>query len=213
MFTGLIIEMGKIISSQKRSNSMMLSLKSNTIASAAQNGDSISVNGVCLTVVNKNNNILTFDLSKETIASTNLGVLKAGDKVNLEPSLSPTSKIGGHFVTGHVDGIGQICSKENIGDMMKIGIEAPQKIMKFFVEKGSVSVDGISLTIVDIFRNSFTVVIIPHTAKCTTIGLKTIGDTVNIEADIIGKYVAKFLNVDENKDVRLIETLTDKGYI
>jgi riboflavin synthase len=213
VFTGLIIEMGEIVSSQKRSGSMMLSLKSKTTSSAAQNGDSISVNGVCLTVVNKNNNILTFDLSKETITSTNLGMLKAGDKVNLEPSLSPISKIGGHFVTGHVDGIGRICLKENIGDMMKIGIEAPQKIMKFFVEKGSVAVDGISLTIVDIFNDSFTIVIIPHTAKYTTIGSKTLGDTVNIEADIIGKYVVKFLNRDENKDIRLMKTLTDEGYI
>jgi riboflavin synthase len=213
VFTGLIIEMGEIVSSQKRSGGMMLSLKSSTLASTAQNGDSISVNGVCLTAVNKDNNILTFDLSKETITSTNLGMLKVGDKVNLEPSLSPTSKIGGHFVTGHVDGIGRICLKENIGDMMKIGIGAPQKIMKYFIEKGSVAVDGISLTIVDIFNDSFTAVIIPHTAKYTTIGLKALGDTVNIEADIIGKYVAKFLNRDENKDVRLMKTLTDEGYI
>jgi riboflavin synthase len=213
VFTGLIIEMGEIVSSQKRSGGMVLSVKSNTLAPTAQDGDSISVNGVCLTAVNKNNNILTFDLSKETITSTNLGMLKVGDKVNLEPSLSTTSKIGGHFVTGHVDGIGRICLKENIGDMMKIRIEAPQKIMKFFVEKGSVAVDGISLTIVDIFNDSFTVVIIPHTSKYTTIGLKTLGDTVNIEADIIGKYVAKFLNRDKNRDVTLMKTLTDEGYM
>lgn len=213
MFTGLILEMGEISSFKKRSGGAILSLKANEVASTAKKGDSISVNGVCLTVVSKNNNTLSFDLSEETLRCTNLGSLKTGDIVNLEPSLRPDSKIGGHFVTGHVDVAGRIRSKVNIGDMMKVEIEAPANIINFLVEKGSVAVDGISLTIVDILKDRFTVVIIPHTAKLTTMGFKVPGDTVNIEVDILGKYVARFLNRDGNRDSRFMKTLMEEGYI
>jgi riboflavin synthase len=127
--------------------------------------------------------------------------------------LSPFSKIGGHFVTGHVDGIGTIRSKAALGNMTKIKIQAPKHIMAFFVKKGSVAVDGISLTIVDVLKNGFTVMIIPHTAKFTTIGFKDINDTVNIEADIIGKYVAKFLKREGNTDVQFMRTLIERGYL
>ncbi len=212
MFTGLILEMGEILSVKRRSGGAILSLKSKEVAAAAKQGDSISVNGVCLTLINTNNNILSFDLSEETLRSTNLGSLKTGDAVNLEPSLSFDSKIGGHFVTGHVDAAGKIRSKVNIGDMVKVEIEAPVNVINFLVEKGSVAVDGISLTVVDILKNSFTVMIIPHTAKLTTIGFKGPGDTVNIEADILGKYVARFLNREENRDSRFMKTLMEEGY-
>ena len=213
MFTGLIVEMGTIVSLKRKRTGTVLSLKSHDVVTSAKLGDSISVNGVCLTVVNKNNKCLSFDLSEETLTSTNLGSLKAGDTVNLEPSLSPVSKIGGHFVTGHVDGVGKIRSKEPLGDMTKFKIHAPGYIMGFFVEKGSVAVDGISLTIVDVLKQGFTVVIIPHTAKLTTMGFKGPGDTVNIEADILGKYVVRFMNRDGNRDVRFKKTLTEKGYL
>ncbi len=211
MFTGLIIEMGEITSVKKRSGGAILSLKSNEVASTANLGDSISVNGVCLTAVNKNKNELSFDLSEETLRSTNLGSLKKGDNINLEPSLRPDSKIGGHFVTGHVDTVGAILSKFTIGDMLKF--EAPANIVHFLVEKGSVAVDGISLTVVDILKDRFTLVIIPHTAKLTTLGFKGSGDTVNIEVDILGKYVARFLNRELDKDSRFMKTLMDKGYM
>ena len=213
MFTGLILEIGEISSFKKRSGGAILSLKANEVASTAKKGDSISVNGVCLTIVSKNNNTLSFDLSEETLRCTNLGSLKTGDIVNLEPSLSPDSKIGGHFVTGHVDAAGRIRSKVNIGDMMKVEIKAPANIINFLVEKGSVAVDGISLTIVDILKDGFTVVIIPHTAKLTTMGFKVPGDTVNIEVDILGKYVARFLSRDGNRDSRFMKTLMEEGYI
>lgn len=213
LFTGLILEMGEILSVKRRSGGAILSLKSKEVAASAKQGDSISVNGVCLTAINTNNNILSFDLSEETLRSTNLGSLKTGDAVNLEPSLSFDSKIGGHFVTGHVDAAGKIRSKANIGDMMKVEIEAPVNVINFLVEKGSVSVDGISLTVVDILKNSFTVMIIPHTAKLTTIGFKGPGDTVNIEADILGKYVARFLNKEGNRDSSFMKTLMEEGYI
>ncbi len=213
MFTGLIIEMGEITSLRKRSGGVILSLRANKVASDAKPGDSISVNGVCLTVVSKDSNILSFDLSEETLQSANLGSLKTGDVINLEPSLSADSKIGGHFVTGHVDAVGKIRSKVRIGDMVKVEIEAPANVMNFLVEKGSISVDGISLTVVDILKNSFTVVIIPHTAKLTTMGFKDQGNTVNIEADILGKYVARFLNTGGDRDSRFMKTLVEEGYI
>jgi riboflavin synthase len=212
LFTGLILERGEILSVKRRSGGAILSLKSKEAAAAAKQGASISVNGVCLTLININNNILSFDLSEETLRSTNLGSLKTGDAVNLEPSLSFDSKIGGHFVTGHVDAAGKIRAKVNIGDMVKVEIEAPVNVINFLVEKGSVAVDGISLTVVDILKTSFTVMIIPHTAKLTTIGFKSPGDTVNIEADILGKYVARFLNREENRDSRFMKTLMEEGY-
>lgn len=212
MFTGLILEMGEITSVRKRSGGAILSLKSKKVASDAKQGDSISVNGVCLTVVNKDGNILSFDLSEETLQSTNLGSLKTGAVINLEPSLSPDSKIGGHFVTGHADGVGRIRSKVKIGDMIKVEIEAPPSVTNFLVEKGSVAVDGISLTVVDILKHGFTVVIIPHTAKLTTMGFKDPGDTVNIEADILGKYVVKFLNREGDRDSIIMKTLMEEGY-
>jgi len=213
LFTGLILELGEITSINRKSGGAVLSLKSNEIASAAKLGDSIAVNGVCLTVVKSGRKELSFDLSDETLRSTNIGSLNKGDVVNLEPSLSPDSKIGGHFVTGHVDTVGKIRSRVQSGDMLKFEIEAPSKVTDFLVEKGSVAVDGISLTVVDILKDSFTLVIIPHTAKLTTLGFKGAGDTVNIEVDILGKYVAKFLQRRENKDSRFMKTLMEGGFI
>ncbi|MDX9715437.1 MAG: riboflavin synthase [Dissulfurispiraceae bacterium] len=194
MFTGLIIELGEITALQKSGNSARLSLTSDIIGSDAVPGDSISVNGVCLTIVEIKSSILTFDVSCETLNSTNLGSLKRGDKVNLEPSLTPNSRLGGHFVTGHVEAVGRILSKKEVSNAIRIEIEAPRNILKMLVPKGSVAIDGISLTVVDLLPDRFSVVIIPHTAKLTTIGLKGHGDTVNIEIDILAKYVARFID-------------------
>lgn len=212
MFTGLVLEMGLMTAVRRRSGGALLAVHAENISRTADIGDSIAVNGVCLTVVTKNDKTLSFDLSDETLRSTNLGILKHGDRVNLEHSLRPDSKIGGHFVTGHVDAVGTIRSKAGIGDMWKFEIEAPPQIMQYIVEKGSIAVDGISLTIVDILRNSFSLVIIPHTAKLTTLGFKGPGDTVNLEADILGKYVAKFLHKESDKDAQFLKTLTEGGF-
>jgi len=212
LFTGLILGMGTLLSVRKLTGGAILSLRAGDISTSAVIGDSIAVNGVCLTVVSKNRDELSFDLSDETLARTNLGMLRPGDTVNLEPSLTPSSKIGGHFVTGHIDDTGKIRSKTNTGDMWKFGIEVSSDILDYLVEKGSVAVDGISLTVVDILTNSFTVVIIPHTAKATTLGMKASGDTVNIEVDILGKYVAKFLKKEKMKDTGFMKTLVDEGF-
>ncbi len=216
MFTGLILEMGELTSLKRRSGGAVLTLKADGIATAAAPGDSIAINGVCLTVVAKNNKEISFDLSDETLGATNLGRLKPGDRINLESSLTPDSKMGGHFVTGHVDSAGKIRSKETSGDMLKFEIEAPPDVLHFLVKKGSVAVDGISLTVVDILKDGFTLIIIPHTARLTTLGFKGPGDTVNLETDILGKYVAKFMNKEKdknNKDARFMESLMKGGYI
>jgi riboflavin synthase len=204
--------MGVMTSVRKRSGGALLTLHAEHVSKTAAIGDSIAVNGVCLTVVTKDDEALSFDLSDETLRSSNLGILKPGVRVNLEPALRPDSRIGGHFVTGHVDAVGKIRSKAVMGDMWKFEVEAPSQIMHYSVEKGSIAVDGISLTIVDILRNSFSLVIIPHTARLTTLGFKGPGDTVNLEADILGKYVAKFLRKEPDKDSQFLKTLTEGGF-
>lgn len=226
MFTGLILELGELAALEKGTDSARLSVKCKNIIKDADIGDSIAVNGVCLTVVEiRTLSQLFFDVSYETLRSTNLGNLKRGDKVNLEPSLKPNSKLGGHFVTGHVEDIGKIKTKTTIGNAVKIELEAPAGVLKFLVEKGSVAVDGISLTVTDVLKDSFSVVIIPHTAVMTTVGFKNIGDTVNLEPDILGKYVAKFLQSAvggrstthgqsaEKKDSELLSALKKSGFI
>ncbi len=211
MFTGLIVELGEVISLEKMAENARLSLKCRVIIGDVKIGDSISVNGVCLTAVNIKGNAISFDVSYETLKATNLGWLKKSDRVNIEPSLRADSKIGGHFVTGHVDGIGKIRSKLKVGNVIRVEVESPPEILKYLVEKGSIAIDGISLTVVEVFKNSFCVVIIPHTANLTTIGLKNQGETVNLEADILGKYVAKFLNA--TKDSSLLSALNKSGFI
>ena len=216
MFTGIIIELADVSSLTIIGQGARLSLKSKEVIKDASIGDSISVNGVCLTVtdINTQNSELSFDISFETLKNTNLGELKIGGKVNLEPSLTPFSKIGGHFVTGHVEGVGRIIDKREIGNALKIEIQSPKDVLDYLVEKGSIAVDGISLTVVDVKEDSFSVVIIPHTAKMTTIGIKGIGDSVNLEPDILGKYVAKFLNkLSDKKDERLLSLLQRSGFI
>jgi len=210
LFTGLVVEMGEIVSVTKRDSGARLFLKAESMSKDAQMGDSISVNGTCLTVVEIKGKTLGFDMSDETLKSTNLGSLRAKDRVNLEPSLRLESRLGGHFVTGHIDGVGTIRTKSATGDVYKIVIGAGNDITRFLVEKGSVAVDGISLTVVEVLSNGFSIVIIPHTAALTTIGFKGPGDTVNIEVDILGKYVSKFLS--KGKDTDFMNTLMREGF-
>lgn len=210
MFTGLILGLGEVSALDRRNGGARLSIDAGSLPVDAGLGDSISVNGTCLTVVEIRGSVLSFDLSDETLRSSNLGLLRLRDRVNLEPSLRPNSKMGGHFVTGHIDGAGKIVSKTLTGDVYTIVVGVDRKITGYLVEKGSVAVDGISLTVVDVMRESFSIVIIPHTASMTTIGLKTAGDTVNVEVDILGKYVAKFLG--RSKDTDLMQALVREGF-
>ncbi len=211
MFTGLVVEMGETVSIARRQGGARLFLNAQGVSKEAQIGDSICVNGTCLTVVEISGKTLGFDMSDETLRSTNLGTLRTGEKVNLEPSLKIDSRLGGHFVTGHIDGVGTIKSKAPAGDAIKIEIGAKEEITRYLVEKGSVAVDGISLTVVDVHSKGFSIVIIPHTARLTTIGIKGPGDTVNIEVDILGKYVSKFLRKDS--DSGLMKALSEEGFM
>jgi len=210
LFTGLIAEMGEIVSLSRKENGARLALQAKTLSKDAALGDSISVNGTCLTVVDIKGSILAFDLSDETLRSTNIGGLKIKDRVNLEPALRLDAKLGGHFVTGHIDGVGKIRAKTLTGDVYKLVIGTGGHIADFLVEKGSVAVDGISLTVVEVFKDGFSIVIIPHTASMTTIGFKSSGDMVNIEVDILGKYVSKFLR--KGKDTGFMDALLREGF-
>lgn len=217
MFTGIILETGEVVSFGRKTAGAVLSVATKGLWKDAAIGDSISINGACLTVAESRGNVLSFDLSEETLQATNLGQLKPGERVNLEPSLRADGKLGGHFVTGHVDGVGRIRSKTALGDTYTIVIEAPEKLTGLLVEKGSIAVDGISLTVVEVWKDAFSVVIIPHTAALTTIGFKGPGSAVNLEVDIIGKYVAKFVNkgtaVRSGSDEGLMKSLIKAGYI
>lgn len=210
MFTGLIVEMGDVVSLIRKGNGARLSLDAKTLSRDAKLGDSIAINGTCLTVVEIRGDVLSFDLSEETLGSSNLGELKVKDRVNLEPALRLDDRLGGHFVTGHIDGRGKIRSKTLEGDVYKIVIGTEPWIAEYLVEKGSVAVDGISLTVVDVLKDGFSLVIIPHTSRLTTIGFKGTGDSVNVEVDILGKYVSRFLK--KEKDAGLMRTLIDKGF-
>jgi len=202
--------MGEIVSLEKKGKSARLDLDAKTLSAGAGLGDSIAINGTCLTVVEINGSRLSFDVSDETLKATNLGNLKAKDRVNLEPALRMSDRLGGHIVTGHIDCAGRIRSKSSEGEVWKFFIEAGPEITDYLVDKGSVAVDGISLTVVQVLRDGFSLVIIPHTAKLTTIGFKGPGDVVNLEADILGKYVARFLN--KGKDADFMQTLKSNGF-
>lgn len=218
MFTGIIVELGDVVSLSRKQAGASLAVAAGALSQDAALGDSIAINGVCLTVVQRQGGTLTFDLSDETIRSTSLGQLRPGDKVNLESSLRADGKLGGHFVTGHVDAVGRIRSKSLKGDTFEITIEAPETVTGILVEKGSVAVDGISLTVVNVWKDAFSVVIIPHTARLTTLGFKNAGATVNLEDDIIGKYVARFLHRSAGAgktgaDGGLMRSLMDAGFV
>jgi len=208
VFTGLIIETGTVEELRQLPGITRLSVKTPTLHKEASLGDSIAINGVCLTVVGIAGSIVSFELSGETMNSTNMGRLNKGDNVNLEPSLAANGKLGGHFVTGHVDDTGKILSIKRSGETIEIEIQALPEILSFLVDKGSVAVDGISLTVVKVKDNSFTLVIIPHTEKITNLGDRK----TNIETDIIGKYVKKFMP-SPDRGSTIMSTLKESGFL
>ncbi len=197
MFTGIIEGTGKIKAVLRKNEDMTIAVHPPFLPSECKLGESISVDGVCLTVKDMNKECLFMDVSKETISRTTLGLLKTGDLVNIERAVKLSDRLGGHIVLGHVDGIGRIVSKMKSGRSWIIRIEADEDILKYIVEKGSVAIDGISLTVNRCEKGFFEINIIPETAKRTTILRKRI-DLVNIETDIIGKYVEKLLERKES---------------
>jgi riboflavin synthase len=194
MFTGIIEELGTVYSLSRTGNSAQLTLKSSICYTESKQGDSISVNGCCLTVIKKNNSKLVFDVSSETLSSSNLSDLAEGEKVNLERSLVYGGRLDGHFVSGHIDYAGRIISKSVNSSFIELNIGVDKGFNGFFAAKGSVAVDGVSLTVNKLLKDSFKVMLIPHTLLCTTLQYKDKGCRVNIETDILAKYVHSFLN-------------------
>jgi len=194
MFTGLVEGQGTVQLLEKNGSSIDLTLKiPELILHEAQIGDSVAINGCCLTVVEIAENSLKFQAGAETLAKTNLGLLTVGDVVNLERPLAANGRLGGHFVQGHVDGVGSIKSIDRDGEWITMWFEVPEALALQMVPKGSVTVDGISLTIVGCEASSFSIALIPHTLEVTTLGQKQVGSIVNIETDILGKYVSKLV--------------------
>lgn len=187
MFTGIVEELGEIKSITKKGNIAQICVKANTVLEGVKIGDSISVNGACLTVVKKDSPLLIFEAMPETLKVTNLGILRISDKVNLERSLRVGDRLSGHFVCGHIDSLGIIRKKNYIGGNLALEIAVPAQFTKFILPKGSIAVDGISLTVVSKKSNTFSVYIIPHTLKNTTLSFKGPSDKVNIEFDILAK--------------------------
>jgi riboflavin synthase len=190
MFSGIIEELGRVSRISKQGNNTILEIKARKAIEETDIGDSIAVNGVCLTVIKKTLDILTFEVMTETYRITNLGTLRLSDKVNLERSLKIGDRLSGHFVLGHVDCVGIIRKKSYSNANLCFEIALPPELIKSCIPKGSIAVDGISLTLVNIRSNNFSVYIIPHTFKNTTLGFKGPSDKVNIEFDILAKKAA-----------------------
>lgn len=212
MFTGIIEDIGEITDIKKQSGRWEFTIKTIKLIKDIKEGDSISVDGVCLTATHLKENTFTADASLETLRITTLGQKNIGEKVNLELAMGPNKRFGGHIVTGHVDCIGTIKSIVYSGDSKAISIEIPKDFSRFIVPKGSVSIDGISLTVNSRDDNIFTINIIPYTSEKTTIGDKKVGSKVNIETDIIGKYVESLLSKTEKKGIDF-DFLYKHGYI
>lgn len=200
MFTGLIETIGVIQSIKKNEKSLRFNIKITDIFDDIKTGDSISTNGVCLTVSKYYGNSFDADVMAETLRRSNLGDLKIGSKVNLERAMKADGRLGGHIVSGHIDGTGNIVSYEKEDNAVWITIKTNAGILKYIVEKGSVAIDGVSLTVAYVDDEVFKVSIIPHTAKETTLLAKAQGDMVNLECDIIGKYVEKLLGLGKAKE-------------
>lgn len=190
MFTGIIKELGSVRNISGMGKLYKLQVAAKDIIDGAVIGDSIAINGVCLTLTEKNQNALSFDVMGETMKRTNLSKLKYGDQVNLEDSLKVGGSLCGHFVSGHIDCVGRVKDIKRVSDGVSIEVVFPERYGGLVVEKGSIALDGVSLTIGKAGKSSVIVYIIPHTLKVTALGLKKTGDDVNIEFDIIGKYVA-----------------------
>jgi riboflavin synthase len=192
VFTGIIEDLG-VVKQIDRQKVVRLTILAKTVLEGLKIGDSLTVNGVCLTVVGFDTTEMMVEVSPETLGVTSLGSLKVGDGVNLERAMRLNDRLGGHLVTGHVDGVGRVRERRMEGDSSLLCIEAPAEVLNYCVKKGSIAVDGVSLTINDLTQKDFRVMIIPHTATATTLGLKGVGDVVNLEADLMGKYVERLL--------------------
>lgn len=197
MFTGIVEALAEVVQIETQGPARRITIAHSETARDARLGDSIAINGCCLTVVARTDDTLTFEAGSETLSRTNLGSLAPGARVNLERSLRAGSELGGHFVLGHVDAVGRVASLRRDGQWQTQWFEVPPSVAAGLVPKGSVAVDGVSLTVVEAEADRFSVALIPYTLEHTTLGFREIGDAVNVETDILGKYVYKFLAANE----------------
>ncbi len=213
MFSGIIEAVGEVCSLKKDARGARIGVEAPGVLGDVRLGDSIALNGVCVTVVDFDARKFEADLSVETLRRTNLGTLAVGDGCNLERAMALGDRLGGHLVSGHVDGVGKIRSRRQEGDSLWLTFEAPLEVMRYVVYKGSVAVDGISLTVAACEGETFSVSIIPHTSEQTTLTRKKDGDAVNLEADMIGKYVEKLLAPHvEARGGLTMKKLEEQGY-
>jgi riboflavin synthase len=195
MFTGIIEELGTVERVERLSDAVRLTLRATTVLEDARPGDSITVNGCCLTVSERTADTWTADVMAETLAKTGLGDLATGDRVNLERAVTAGTRLGGHLVQGHVDAVGHVVRRDPGEHWDLVTIAMPAELAPYLVDKGSITVDGVSLTVVEAGEDSFTVSLIPETLRRTTLGFRAPGDPVNLEVDVIGKYVARQLQL------------------
>ena len=215
MFTGLVAELGTVKNLIRMGESYHLTVGAKKVMHNLKIGDSMATNGVCLTVVKLTEEEFTVDVMPETARLTNIGQLRAGDRVNLERTLRPVDGLDGHIVSGHVEGLGTIISERPDGIAKVVSFEAPVNLLKYIIPKGSITIDGISLTVTQVTQNGFSVSLIPYTAKETTLGFKSVGDKVNLETDIIGKYVERMLSWNKNSSSQELDmnTLFENGFM
>jgi riboflavin synthase len=194
MFTGIVEELGEVVHlTDAGGDSAVIAVRGPVVTSDARHGDSISVNGVCLTVIDNVDGVFTADVMGESLRRSSLGVLTAGSQVNLERAATVGSRLGGHLVQGHVDGVGRIVAREPADEWEVLRFSLPSELSRYVVEKGSITVDGVSLTVMAVTADTFDVGLIPTTLKLTVLGAKSVGDPVNLEVDVIAKYVEKML--------------------
>ena len=213
MFTGLIEDTGRVASFHRRSEAGVLVVETSLPTADIAIGDSVAVNGACLTVTERSLRTLTFDVSPESISRTLIGKLCSGSRVNLERALRLGDRLGGHIVSGHVDCAGQLIRSENRSGNHQLQFTLPPEHARYLVEKGSVTIDGISLTVNAVSREGFAVNIIPHTYSSTTLGQLRVGDQINIETDIIGKYVERLTSPWKSEGGLSVKTLAENGFI
>ena len=214
MFTGIVEEIGTVRTLRRGAHSAVLSIDARTVLERTRLGDSIAVNGVCLTVTSLGATQFSADVMHETLRRSNLGALHAGSPVNLERAMAADGRFGGHLVSGHIDAVGTIRRIQRDDNAVWYTVEAVPGLLRYIVEKGSITIDGISLTVASVEADRFSVSLIPHTAACTVLGYKRPGDTVNLETDIIGKYVEKLLRPAPETVQRgiTLEFLAENGF-
>ena len=197
MFTGIVEELGVVEAIEDQGDAVRLTVRGPLVVSDAGEGDSIAVNGCCLTVVTHDDEVFTADVMKETLDKTSLGAFEKGTRVNLERAVTADKRLGGHIVQGHVDGTGTLLSRTPSEHWELVEVALPEGMSRYLVDKGSITVDGVSLTVVTVTDKSFTVSLIPETLARTTLGFKQAGDAVNLEADVLAKYVERLLGKNE----------------